>query len=115
MANYAVIITVVAVLAIGQLLFKTVAVRLGDRGFLTLIDDPKTLMIFISSLVLYGLATIGWIWGLRTIPLSTAYLFMSLAFILVPLAAWFVLGEPISTRFILGTALIVIGIVVATG
>lgn len=115
MINYIVIITVVATLAIGQLLFKTVAVRLGDRGFLTLLDDPKTLMIFISSLALYGFATIGWIWGLRQVPLSTAYLFMSLAFVLVPLAAWFVLGEPISTRFIMGTALIIVGIVVASG
>lgn len=115
MINYIVILCVVATLAIGQLLFKNVAMRLGDRGFLTLLDDPKTLMVFMTSLMLYGVATLGWIWGLRQVPLSTAYLFMSLAFVLVPLAAWFVLGEPISTRFMIGTALIVVGIVVASG
>jgi len=115
MMNYVIIIIVVATLAIGQLLFKTVGVRLGDKGFSALLHDRQTLMIFLSSLALYGVATLGWIWGLRQIPLSTAYLFMSLAFVLVPLAAWLVLGEPISTRFMYGTALIIIGIVVAAG
>ena len=115
MINYVIILTVVATLAIGQLLFKTVGLRLGDKGFLTLLHDRQTLMIFLTSLALYGVATFGWIWGLRQVPLSTAYLFMSLGFVLVPLAAYLVFGEPISTRFILGTALIIIGIVVAAG
>ena len=115
MINYVIILTVVATLAIGQLLFKTVGLRLGDRGFMTLLEDRQTLLIFLTSLMLYGVATIGWIWGLRQVPLSTAYLFMSLGFILVPLIAYFILGEPISTRFIMGTVLIIAGIIVAAG
>jgi drug/metabolite transporter (DMT)-like permease len=113
MINYVIIILVVCTLAIGQLLFKTVGMRLGERGFLTLLHDREALMIFLTSLMLYGVATIGWIWGLRNVPLSTAYLFMSLGFILVPMISYFFLGEAISTRFIIGTALIIGGILVA--
>lgn len=113
MINYVILLAVVATIAIGQLLFKQVGLRLGDRGFLTLLEDRQTLVIFMTSLALYGVATFGWIWGLRQVPLSTAYLFMSLGFVLVPLIAYFFLGEPISTRFMVGTAFIITGIAIA--
>ena len=114
MINYVIILCVVATLAVGQILFKSVGLRLSDKGFSALLTDRQTFMIFATSLALYGIATIGWIWGLKHVPLSTAYLFMSLAFVLVPIAAWFVFAEPISTRFMIGTALIIIGIIVAS-
>ncbi len=111
--NYALILTVVTVIAIGQLLFKSVGLRLGDRGFFALVEDPKTAMLFATSLVLYGIATFGWIWALRQVPLSTAYLFMSLGFILVPVMAHYTFGEPITLRFAAGTALIISGILLS--
>ena len=113
MINYIIILLVVCVLAIGQLLFKTVSNRLGDGGFWTLTTDYATLAIFITSLAVYGIATIGWIWALRQVPLSTAYLFMSLGFVFVPVMSHFIFGEPLSYRIAISSALIVCGILVA--
>lgn len=114
MINYVLIIAVVATLAIGQLLFKSVGLRLGDRGFMTLVEDRTTLMIFLASLMLYGVATIGWIWALRQVPLSTAYLFMSLGFILVPVISHYAFGEILNYKIFIGSALIIAGILVAS-
>ncbi len=113
MTNYIIIIAVVSILAVGQLMFKTVGVRMGDKGFMALTTDHTALAIFIGSLALYGIATIGWIWALRQVPLSTAYLFMSLGFIFVPIMSHYVLGEPLSFRIAISSALIICGILVA--
>jgi len=111
--NYIIILVVVSILAVGQLMFKTVGVRIGDKGFAALTTDMTALGIFLGSLALYGVATIGWIWALRQVPLSTAYLFMSLGFILVPVMSHYVLGEPLSIRIAISSALIICGILVA--
>ncbi|MGB7287540.1 MAG: hypothetical protein WBC71_11465 [Salaquimonas sp.] len=111
--NYFIIIACVVVVALGQLLFKTVGTRLGAQGFEALLTDYKTAGIFLGALALYGLSTLGWVLALRSVPLSTAYLFMSLSFVIVPTMAWAFLGEPISGRFMIGSALIMSGIVLA--
>jgi drug/metabolite transporter (DMT)-like permease len=111
--NYAIIIACVIVVAIGQLMFKTVGTRLGSRGFEALLTDHRTAMLFLLALAAYGASTLGWVLALRSVPLSTAYLFMSASFILVPLMAFFFLGEPVSARVMIGGALIVSGILVA--
>lgn len=111
--NYAIIIGCVLVVAIGQLMFKTVGERLGDRGFEALLGDVPTALLFGLALAAYGASTFGWVLALRHVPLSTAYLFMSASFILVPAMAWAVLGEPISTRLVIGGAMIVGGIAIA--
>lgn len=113
MVNYIIILLVVLILAIGQLLFKTVSNRLGDDRFYALTTDYGTLAIFLTSLAVYGVATIGWIWALRQVPLSTAYLFMSLGFILVPTASHFIFGDPLNMRIAISIVLIISGILVA--
>ncbi len=113
MTNYIIILAVVSILAIGQLMFKSVGLRLGDKGFITLISDHTALAIFIGSLMLYGIATIGWIWALRQVPLSTAYLFMSLGFIFVPIMSHYVFGEPLNIRIAISSVMIIGGILIA--
>ena len=113
MTNYILILSVVVVIAVGQLLFKTVSQRLGDAGFLTLVTDPKTGLLFLAALTIYGIATFGWVWALRQVPLSTAYLFMALGFVLVPVLAHFTFGEAVTARLAIGTMMIVGGILVA--
>lgn len=112
MHNYAIIVACVVVVAIGQLMFKTVGTRLGDRGFEAMLTDHATAALFALALAAYGASTLGWVLALRNVPLSTAYLFMSASFVLVPAMAFLVLGEPISNRVLLGGALIVGGILV---
>ncbi len=113
MQNYAIIIACVLVVAMGQLMFKTVGTRLGGRGFEALLTDHSTALLLFLALAAYGVSTLGWVLALRHVPLSTAYLFMSASFILVPMMAFFVLGEPVSGRVLIGGALIVSGILVA--
>jgi drug/metabolite transporter (DMT)-like permease len=113
--NYAIILFVVMVIAVGQLIFKTVSLRLGDRGFEVLLTDHRTALLFLAALAAYGVSTLGWVLALRNVPLNTAYLFMSASFILVPLMSYFVLGEPITMRLVIGSALIICGVLVASG
>lgn len=82
------------IIAVGQLMFKRVSISLGDVQGLNMIalklaTDP----LFILALMLYGSATILWVLALREVPLSIAYPFTALAFVLVPLHR-----RPSSTR-----------------
>ncbi|MFZ1814667.1 MAG: EamA family transporter [Rhizobiaceae bacterium] len=113
--NYIIILCVVSIIALGQMLFKTVGTRLGTAGFEAFLHDFRAAGLFILALALYGIATIGWVLALRNVPLSTAYLFMALSFVIVPMMAWWWLGEPLSVRFFMGSALILVGIVMASG
>lgn len=101
----------VVCISIGQLLFKKAAQALPS--------EPAALDWLlngwlIASLMLYGLTTLGWVWILRHAPLHLAYPFMGLAFLIVPILAWLLLGEPLHWRTLAGGALIVAGLVIAS-
>lgn len=101
-------------IAAGQVLFKQTSERLitrSDAGFLSIAFDP----IFIAALFLYGFATLIWIYVLKTVPLSYAYSFMALTFVIVPLLSILFLGETLSWRYGVGSALIISGLVIAQG
>jgi multidrug transporter EmrE-like cation transporter len=68
----------------------------------------------LAARVLYGLATLLWVWTLRTMPLSHVYSFSSLGFVIVPLAAYSVFGEALSPKYAIGCALIVTGVIVTS-
>ena len=89
-------------LAAGQLLFKQAAAALPAEPVLA---DWLTNPWLYAALGLYGAMTILWIWILRHAPLSIAYPFMALAFIIVPLLARLVFGEPLSWQTLAGGAL----------
>lgn len=114
MINYLIILAVVSTIAVGQLLFKKVGLRMGEEGFAALLHDQTAAILFATSLALYGIATLGWVWALRQVPLQTAYLFMSLGFIIVPVLAHYVLGEILTLRIAVGSAFIIAGILIAS-
>ena len=64
--------------------------------------------------VLYGVAVILWVMILQKLPLSTAYPFVALSFVVVPLAAAVLFQESFSVRTLLGSVLILGGIWVST-
>lgn len=99
-------------LAAGQLLFKQAAAALPAEPVL---GDWLTNPWLYAALGLYGAMTILWIWILRHAPLSIAYPFMALAFIIVPLLARLVFGEPLSWQTLAGGALILAGVTLAAG
>ena len=69
--------------------------------------------VMIVALVVYGVATLLWVYVLRTVPLASAYAIFALAFLIVPLLAHFVLGERLEAQTLVGGAIIVVGVIVA--
>jgi multidrug transporter EmrE-like cation transporter len=108
--SYTLVAFVVLALAAGQVLFKTLGLRLTT--FSALWTDASTFGIFCATIALYAVATIAWIAALRALPLAHTYVFTALGFVIVPLASHFLFGEAITLRFVIGTALIVAGILV---
>jgi len=97
-------------LASGQILFKytaTLSPNLNTpEAFLALLASPRLW----AALTLYATATLLWIYILQHIPISRAYPFAALGFIIVPLAGKVLFSETISQSYILGVVLIVVGI-----
>ena len=100
----------VLLLSGGQLLFKKAAISVPvvDR-FSALIPLAKNVWLW-SALLLYGVAVVLWIVILQKIPLSTAYPFTALCFIVVPFAATLFFQEPYSLKTLAAAVLILGGI-----
>jgi drug/metabolite transporter (DMT)-like permease len=100
---------VVLALAVGQLLFKSTAMAWSGEKTLFSI---KVMLRLVPSLAVYGLATLAWIWVLRSAQLKTAYPFMALAFAIVPIGAFYLFGERVTPMYGVGAAFIVVGVVI---
>lgn len=102
------IFTNVLLLGIGQVLFKissTQASRNSGNWLLGLISWQT-----FAALAVYAAATLVWMSVLRTVPISKAYPYVGLAFIIVPLMANVFLKEPIGWNLVAGAVLIGLGI-----
>ena len=64
----------------------------------------------LSGLVLYGLATILWLFILTKVPLSVAYPIQSIAYILAVFGAYFFFQEEITLWKVIGIILIMAGV-----
>ncbi len=60
----------------------------------------------ILALVIYGVATVLWVYLLSEVPLSRAFPFNALAFGIVPLLGWWLFGEFIGPNYVAGMVLI---------
>ena len=99
-------------IAAGQLLFKRAAMQIGSATGTGWVLDVARLPTMWLALALYGAATLLWVRILTTVPLSRAYPFMALAFVLVPAAGYLFFDENITAKYAIGTALIIAGVVV---
>ena len=95
----------------GQLLFKKAAHQLPVNAVAT---DWLLNGWLLAALALYGLMTLLWVWILRHAPLHIAYPFMGMAFLIVPVLAWMWLGEPLTWQTLVGGALILAGVTLAS-
>lgn len=107
--TFALIIGTILLLAIGQVLFKFAANDID-------LNHPRTLLSFwlVSALVIYGIATAAWLLVLSRIPLSLAFPFYGLIFLIVPILAWVMLKEPIKPQVMLGGLIILAGVIVSS-
>ena len=112
MTDIASLILFTFTLAIGQVLFKKVGLAMrglsARDGLLTVARQPA----FYGALVLYGSATLLWIWILSRVPLSRAYPWVALGTAIVPFLGWCLFGERLAPVFWVGVALIIAGIIV---
>jgi undecaprenyl phosphate-alpha-L-ara4N flippase subunit ArnE len=100
-------------IALGQIFFKRAATQVGSGSggewLLALARVPTMWW----AIFLYAASTLLWVRILTTMPLSRAYPFVALAFVLVPAAGYAFFKEPVSHGQMLGIALIIAGVVVA--
>jgi drug/metabolite transporter (DMT)-like permease len=104
------VLVCVVTLAIGQLLFKLSANSTLEPGVSFSIRNLATNPWFVASLLLYGSATLLWVWILRSVPLSVAYPFFALSFVFVPFLGQIILGEEVNQIYWVGIGLIVLGV-----
>jgi drug/metabolite transporter (DMT)-like permease len=100
----------------GQVLFKMAADRsnpdkqLGERLLGLALNG-----YFLTAMVLYAGFAVLWVWILSVTPLSRAYPFVALAFVLTPLLGGVFFDEALSIRLLAGIALILCGLFLVTG
>ena len=112
--NYLYIFFTISIIAAGQLVFKYSAglLKFGSHSsyinFVQLNIFPLSLICI--ALALYLLSTFTWIMVLRAVPLSVAYMFNSISFILVPLAAVQLFNESLPKFYLMGVISIIFGV-----
>ena len=112
--NFLIIVIGVSLNAAGQLFLKSGANIIGpitaDSSLeTTLIASLNTHIIL--GLLCYVLSVLAWIVALTRVDVSIAYPMLSLGYVIVTIAAWFLFNEPISTIKILALSIIIFGIV----
>jgi drug/metabolite transporter (DMT)-like permease len=106
------ILVCVLALAIGQLLFKYTAQTLPNSETAFSLLSLSTNIWFLLSLLIYGSATVLWVYILRHVSLTVAYPFFALSFVIVPLLSAVFLGEQVDMGYWIGIGFIIIGITI---
>ena len=102
-------------IAAGQILFKRAASQITPGAGSSWLIEVARLPTMWVAVTLYAGTTLFWARILTTVPLSRAYPFAALAFVLVPAAGYLFFHESITLRYALGAGLIIIGVAVAAG
>jgi len=106
--------------AIAQFLLKlgmssvTVQQALGQSHPLQAAWVVATNFQVIAGLGLYALGAILWLLVLARVDLSFAYPFVGVGFILTMILGWWVLGEPLGSARLVGTLLVVAGVLLVS-
>ena len=114
-STIAILIGYAVALAGGQLLFKLAALRFTPAARWT--DNVLALVLnpyLVLAVLLYGLLSVVWVWVLTFVPLSTAYPFVALTFVLSVASGVILFGEPMTIRLVLGGAMIIAGLIIVT-
>ena len=94
-------------MCVGQVMFKVSALSLNETES---IFAPRTFLLLAATMTIYVVVSFGWVLVLRKSHLGQVFPFYSLAFVLVPIASYFLFGERFSSSFILGSVLIIAGL-----
>jgi drug/metabolite transporter (DMT)-like permease len=98
-----------------SVLLQALSGLFGKKGALEIehftVMNIVTNVNYILSLLCLGLQAITWQLALKKYPLSFAYFFMSGVYVFILLFSFFVFHESVSLNNILGTIIIMVGIV----
>lgn len=115
LANIGVLLVAIALAATGQLILKTgmnrakvTSAETGRSMVVSAISSPWIL----GGLVIFGLSAIAWLVTLSRVPLSVAYPFNALSFVVILVASSVILHERTNVWTWAGTALVVGGLIV---
>ncbi len=96
-------------LSCGQFLFKFAAMKINTSNLQSFIIS--TINIYtIVGFMFFCLSAFLWLFILKTTPLSIAYPFMALGFLIVPIGSYLFFNETLSIDYLIGVCLIVTGI-----
>ncbi|MED1421241.1 EamA family transporter [Bacillus smithii] len=109
--NFVLILVNTLILVSGQFLWKYGMMK-SDQSFSSLLGILKLLLspYILTGLILYGAATVLWLFILSKVPLSVAYPIQSLAYVFALFGAYFLFGETLTSWKIAGVLLIVAGV-----
>jgi multidrug transporter EmrE-like cation transporter len=117
--GYIYIVLTILLTAYGQLVLKWRMNSLGELPKALLgkliflvkaIFDPYIFSSFFAAFI----ASLTWMAALSKFDLSFAYPFMSMAFVVVLIASYFMLNEPLNFNKIAGMLFIVMGLIIAS-
>lgn len=115
LAVYCQVLCSVVGISIAQFLLKLAAINLTNPNVLGVWFLGYRINVYLVAAVsILAASTLLWVWILKSIPLSVAYPFMALAFVIVPLLCFFFLGETFTWRYLLGGGLIVMGVLLVS-
>lgn len=105
----AMILGTIAMLAAGQVLFKYAAASIDFGNVRTFFS-----WTLILALAVYAAATLSWLAVLARVPLSVAFPFYGLSFILVPVLSVIILGEKLRYSTLVGGTVILLGVLISS-
>jgi multidrug transporter EmrE-like cation transporter len=109
---YLLIASNIILMSLGQILFKQAALFMNNKSLATIIEKYIYNPWLWAAVVVYGFATILWVYVLTTVKLNIAYpIMISLSYVLTLLGAYYFFGESIGLLGVVGIILILVGIV----
>jgi len=106
--NYILILTSVLLAAIGQLFLKKGAISFPGANIFLILRSCFTWL----GLICYFLGSLSWLMALSKMKLTLVYPFASLVYILVIMGAYFFFNEKITVSVVIGSLLIIAGLIV---
>jgi undecaprenyl phosphate-alpha-L-ara4N flippase subunit ArnE len=99
-------------MSVGQIMFSFGARSLDSRSIQSFIHSTLTNGILTAAIALYAVTILTWIYTLKHLPLSFAYPITACAYIITPLLASVLLGEPLPAKLLFGSTIILLGLAV---
>ena len=101
-------------LALGQVFFKRAALSISQVDVGQYLVSLFLSIDFWIAALLYAAGIVFWVWVLQRVPLTIAYVFSALSYVVTPFLAYYFFNETLSIRYVVGVLIIILGIIIAT-